>query len=82
MRQIESRAAARNLDLQSWLREQIETALLQESNTEWEEKKLLEALDSPVVEATPEWWESTIADLNREANSRRDKQDGELKHAA
>ncbi|BCM91404.1 hypothetical protein IAD21_03276 [Abditibacteriota bacterium] len=56
LRQIEARAAARNLDSQSWVREQIETVLLDDQNTSWEEKKLLEALNSPTIEVTPEWW--------------------------
>ena len=82
MRQLEAWAAARNLNVQSWMREQIETVLVEDKNISWEQEKLLESLDSPVIEATPEWWESTIRELNDEANARREKQAGEMKHAA
>lgn len=82
VQQLEAWTAARNLDVQSWMREQIETVLQEDKNTSWEQEKLLEALDSPLVEATPEWWKNTIADLNDEANARREKQLRKIKHAA
>ena len=82
MLQIEAWTAARNLDVQSWMREQIETVLQADRDTAWEQEKLLEALDSPTIEATPEWWEVTITNLNDEANARREEHAGEMKHAA
>ena len=54
VRHFEEKAAARNVDLQSWLREQLETVYAAENERSWEEEKPLEALDSPIIEVTPE----------------------------
>ncbi len=65
---LEERAASQGRDLSSWVREQLEATIVAPTpnQTQWEEQKLLEALDSgPGIAVDDAWWDSQIAQLNR-----------------
>ena len=65
---LEERAALQGRDLSSWVREQLEATIVASTpnQTQWEEQKLLEALDSgPGIAVDDAWWDSQIAQLNR-----------------
>lgn len=69
-RQFEAWGAARNLDLQSWMREQIEAVLHEE---EMASPLLAQKMDEALASGEPiipndEWW----ANLEKEALARRD----------
>ncbi len=59
---IEERAQREGRDAGSWLVEVAENALnasqeQEEAERRYVETELLKALDSPMVEVTPQWWE-------------------------